>query len=88
MSSNRQTTRLGAEERRDYTPGRRESITLDFWPIKWQLQPGSRLRLDVSSSDFPKYHAHTNRAGPWEQQTGADIANQVIYGGSVTLPVE
>ncbi len=80
--------RNGAEVPLDYTPGDRLSVTLDFWPIAWRTQPGSRLRLDVSSSDFPKFHAHTNRAGPWAEQTGADEAEQVIYGGRVELPVE
>ena len=78
--------RNGAEFPQNYTPGERASVTIDFWPIKWRLQPGSRLRVDISSSDFPKFHAHTNRAGPWAEQVGADIANQVIYGGSLTLP--
>ena len=44
--------------------------------------------LDVSSSDFPKFHAHTNRVGPWAEQTGADVAEQVVFGRRVVLPVE
>jgi putative CocE/NonD family hydrolase len=80
--------RNGAEVPLDYTPGDRVSVTLEFWPIAWRMQVGSRLRLDVSSSDFPKFHAHTNRAGPWAEQTGADTADQVVYGGRVDLPVE
>ncbi len=78
--------RNDAEAPVSYTPGERVSVTLDFWPIAWRMQPGSRLRLDISSSDFPKFHAHTNRAGPWAEQTGADTATQVIYGGRVDLP--
>ena len=27
------------------------------WLIEWWVSAGSRLRLDISSSDFPKYHA-------------------------------
>lgn len=80
--------RNGSEIAQQYTPGERVSVTLDFWPIAWRLQPGSHLRLDVSSSDFPKFHAHTNRAGPWADQTGADVAEQVVYGGLVEVPVE
>ncbi|MGB0922112.1 MAG: CocE/NonD family hydrolase [Alphaproteobacteria bacterium] len=80
--------RNGAKAPQDYTPGERVSVTIDFWPIAWRMQPGSKLRLDVSSSDFPKFHAHTNRAGPWEQQTGADVAQQTIFGGRIDLPVE
>lgn len=79
--------RNGAQQRQAYKPRDRIEINLRFWPIAWRVQPGSRLRLDVSSSDFPKFHAHTNRAGAWAEQTGADRAEQVIYGGSVTLPV-
>ena len=80
--------RNGAETPQDYTPGERVSVSLDFWPIAWRTQPGSRLRLDVSSSDFPKFHAHTNRAGNWAAQTGADLAEQVVYGGRLELPGE
>ncbi|MEN8722376.1 MAG: CocE/NonD family hydrolase [Alphaproteobacteria bacterium] len=80
--------RNGADTPQNYTPGDRLTVTIDFWPIAWRLQPGSRLRLDISSSDFPKFHAHTNRAGPWEQQDGADKASQTIYGGRLDLPVE
>jgi putative CocE/NonD family hydrolase len=80
--------RNGAEKPLEYSPGEPVTITLDFWPIAWKLQPGSTLRLDISSSDFPKFHAHTNRAGPWSEQTGADIAVQSIYGGHVALQVE
>jgi hypothetical protein len=79
--------RNGAEVRQDYRPGDRVKLNLEFWPIAWRVQPGSRLRLDVSSSDFPKFHAHTNRAGPWADQAGVDIAEQVVHGGRVVLPV-
>jgi uncharacterized protein len=80
--------RNGADEPLEYLPGELVTITIDFWPIAWQIQPGSSLRLDISSSDFPKFHSHTNRAGVWSEQTGADIAVQTIYGGQVDLQVE
>ena len=80
--------RYGNDTLMAYTPGSRISVTLDLWPITWRLQPGSKLRLDVSSSDFPKYHAHVNRAGPWAEQTGADLATQTVYSGKIELPVE
>jgi putative CocE/NonD family hydrolase len=80
--------RNGSDEPLVYLPGEHVTITIDFWPIAWQLQPGSSLRLDISSSNFPKFHAHTNRAGVWSEQTGADIAVQTIYGGQVDLQIE
>jgi len=79
--------RNASDVRQEYQPGDRVELQLRFWPIAWRVQPGSRLRLDVSSSDFPKFHAHTNRAGPWAQQAGADLAEQVVYGGRIALPL-
>ena len=79
--------RNGADERQAYQRGDRVEINLEFWPIAWRVQRGSRLRLDVSSSDFPKFHAHTNRAGNWADQTAADVAEQVVYGGRVRMPL-
>lgn len=64
-----------------YTPGRRVSIELALWPIEWLLQAGSRLRLDISSSDFPKYHAHPNLAGVWSEQADVVVANQQLFTG-------
>lgn len=80
--------RNGAETPLSYHPGDRVSLSFDFWPIAWRVQEGSRLRLDVSSSDFPKFHSHTNRSGPWAHQSGADMATQTVYGGRIDLPVD
>ncbi len=80
--------RNGSEVPLEYSPGEQVEITIEIWPIAWEVQPGSKLRLDVSSSDFPKFHAHSNIAGPWAEQTEVTIAEQIIYGGNVTLQVE
>ncbi len=66
------------------TPGQKTSVTIDFWPIEWVLPKGARLRLDVTSSSFPVLHTHSNRAGPWALQTGADIATQTLHLGEGT----
>ena len=79
--------RNGAETRQDYQPGDRIELNIEFWPIAWRVQPGSRLRLDISSSDFPKFHAHTNHSGPWALQGEADLAEQTLHGGRVVLPL-
>jgi putative CocE/NonD family hydrolase len=67
-----------------YAPGNRIEITLELWPIEWKVAAGSRLRLDISSSDFPKYHAHPNRAGVWSAQSEAQVATQNLYTGPGT----
>ncbi len=71
-----------------YLPGSKVGLALTLSAIEWTFPPGSRIRLDVSSSSFPVYHAHPNRFGPWAEQTGADVATNTVHSGSrLTLPV-
>ena len=84
--------RDGAATPLAYAPGQPVTIEINLWPIEWRFVAGSRLRLDVSSSDFPKFHAHPNRAGPWAQQTDAVLAQQTLMVGAqhvgfIDLPV-
>lgn len=62
-------------------PGTEQKLVIDFWPIEWVLPAGGRWRVDVTSSSFPALHVHSNRAGPWETQTGADVATQTLLLG-------
>lgn len=73
--------RNGAERPLDYTPGSVEEAAISLWPIVWTVRKGSRLRLDVSSSNFPAYHAHPNVSGCWALQADVQTARQTIYFG-------
>ncbi|MDR1825283.1 MAG: CocE/NonD family hydrolase [Bifidobacteriaceae bacterium] len=64
-----------------YEPGQVVRVQLETWDIAWRLPRGSRLRLDVSSSDFPQYSAHTNTPGVWSLQTKAAPAHQTLHWG-------
>ena len=79
--------RDGGFNLRKYTPGESITLKIDMWPIEWRVSEGSRIRLDISSSDFPKFHAHRNRAGPWAEQDGVDVATQTLFSGTLELPV-
>lgn len=72
-----------------YTPGETVPLTLEMWDINWMLSEGSRLRVDVSSSDFPQYSVHPNLAGPWYEQTENRTARQKILCGCscIEIPV-
>jgi putative CocE/NonD family hydrolase len=71
-----------------YIPNDIVDLTLDMWAIEWTLKQGHRLRLDISSSNFPAYNIHSNYAGNWAAQDRVKIAKQTIYSGSsVELPV-
>jgi len=73
--------RNGAERPLDYSPGSVEEVTISLWTIAWTVRKGCRLRLDVSSSNFPAYHAHPNVSGCWAMQANVQVARQVIYFG-------
>lgn len=70
-----------------YEPGTVVTVRIDLWPIEWRFPPGTRLRLDVSSSNFPAFHPHPNVAGPWAEVEQARVATQTIHGGRISLPI-
>ncbi|TNE39345.1 MAG: CocE/NonD family hydrolase [Alphaproteobacteria bacterium] len=73
--------RSGARQAQLYQPGTQVDIDIRFWPIDYELPAGSRLRIDISSSDFPKYHFHRNTAEPWADATQTQIATQTVETG-------
>ena len=68
---------LGA--RQDYEPGSKVKLQVESLPIMWQLQPGSCIRVDISSADFPQYSVHSNYAGVWSEQGKTRVAHQTLY---------
>ncbi|MCH2169465.1 CocE/NonD family hydrolase [Myxococcota bacterium] len=70
--------RNGSTHPQPYTPGNTLRIEIPLWPIEWTVAAGSRLRLDISSSDFPKFHAHSNLEGPWALQDHDVVARQTL----------
>lgn len=74
----------------DYVPGEEAVLDFTFDEHAFTIRPGQRLRIDVSSSAFPLYVPHTNRRGPFADQTGADVAvNTLICDRStIELPIE
>lgn len=80
-------------ERLTYEPGSVVEAIIDFWDINWFLSAGAKLRLDVSSSDFPQYAIHSNFSGVWALQDKTRLAEQMIYTGPdyasrLILPVQ
>jgi putative CocE/NonD family hydrolase len=62
-------------------PGRVYRYSIPLGPIGLRLQPGQRLRLDISSSDFPQWDRNLNTGGPLgtEPATAARVATQAVY---------
>ena len=49
--------------------------------ICYALPKGSRIRIDVTSSDFPQYHVHSNQPGGWALAKKNIIAHQTVLTG-------
>lgn len=82
-----------APHRISYEPGSIVKIELEMWDIAWLLKAGSRLRIDISSSDFPQFSVHPNKTGPWSIHKDTLKAQQTIYTGKeypseIMLPVK
>ena len=57
-------------------PGRIYTFHIDLWATANRFKPGHRLRLDISSADFPRFDRNSNRGG----EDGTPIpAAQKIY---------
>jgi putative hydrolase, CocE/NonD family len=81
--------RNGSRKRISYTPGDIAEIVIDSWDVAYRVRKGSRVRVDITSSDFPQYSVHSNYAGCWSEQREARTANQTVYfGGKYASRVE
>ena len=80
-------------DRQTYTPNEIVEIKIESLPITWNVKEGNKIRIDITSSNFPEYSIHSNYAGVWSLQTKTRVANQVIYLGgeyksAVLFPVK
>ncbi len=69
-----------------YTKVRENLRPLEFslLDIDWKLKKGSKIRVDISSSNYPAYHIHPNTVGAWYENTESKKAVQRIYCGGDT----
>lgn len=73
-------------------PGRIYTYTIHLWPVSNLFRPGHRLRVEISSSDFPQFDPNPNTGKTFATTTDAKIAHQTIHHGAahlsyITLPV-
>jgi uncharacterized protein len=63
------------------TPGTVHRYTIDLWHTAMVFRAGHRVRVDISSSNFPHYDRNLNTGGPLDSDLldNALIASQVIF---------
>ncbi|HBP37230.1 MAG TPA: hypothetical protein DD640_00500 [Clostridiales bacterium] len=69
----------------EYRPGDEAVLCFSCTPIAFELHPGDRIRIDVSSSCFPVFSIHTNNKGPQNEQKTARIAHNTLICGKSRL---
>jgi putative CocE/NonD family hydrolase len=73
-------------------PGRVYEITIDLWATAVTFQSGHRVRLDVTSSNFPRWERNPNTGEDAAVATRWRVARQTVlhdadHPSRVTLPV-
>ncbi len=67
-------------EREEFlAPGKAETYEIDAWATCIEMQPGHRLRVEVSSSAFPKFAPNLNTGGNAATETRGVVANQTVF---------
>lgn len=73
-------------------PGQPYKFTIKIWPTSYQFPAGSKIRIAVSSSDYPQYAPNPNTGAPFGMDADSRPADQTIYvdaahPSSVVLPI-
>ena len=71
--------REGFEEEKLIEPGQTYKYTIDMWATSYMLSPGDRLRLDVTSSNYPRLARNLNTGAPFAKTTEMKVAQQTIH---------
>jgi putative CocE/NonD family hydrolase len=61
------------------TPGKVYEYTIDMWSTSHVFKPGHRLRLEVSSSNFPRWDRNPNTGNPFGADTVLKAARQSVF---------
>ncbi len=74
-------------------PGEPERFTIDLWSTALVFAAGHRIRLDVSSSNWPRFSVNPNTGGLFGADETKRIARQTVYHdasrpSSLELPVQ
>ena len=84
--------RTSAAEPSFLEPGRVYEFEIDLWSVSHLVKTGHRLRLEVSSSNFPRFDRNPNTGAPIGQDARLESARQTVlhsatHPSHVVLPV-
>ncbi len=69
-------------------PGQVYNLTIDLWSTAYRFMPGHRIRISISSSNYPEFAVNDNTGGPVTAVLGAtyNIANNTLVCGAGATP--
>jgi uncharacterized protein len=73
--------RAGVQKVMPYRPGAVEKITIDAGVTSHVFLPGHRVRVDISSSNFPRYDRNPNTGLAVASETRLQHAHQAVFHG-------
>ena len=84
--------RNGTDKPEMMIPGEIYEFEIDMWNTSNMFKEGHRIRIEISSSNFPRYNRNLNTGNPIATDIEIKIANQKLYHDSqhpshVTLPI-
>lgn len=84
--------REGFESPQLVEPGKVYAYGIDLWATSYLIEPGDRLRLDVTSSNFPRLARNLNTGAPFAVTAEMRTARQTLHlsrrhPSQVVLPV-
>ena len=84
--------REGFEEEKLIEPGKIYKYHIDMWATSYLLSPGDRLRVDITSSNYPRLARNLNTGAPFAKTSEMKKARQTLhlssdYPSHVTLPI-
>jgi uncharacterized protein len=79
--------RNGFEQEELMEPGTEYDVQILLPPTSNLFAAGHRIRIDVSSSNFPRLERNPNTGEPIGRHTHEVVAENAVHGGRVVLPV-
>jgi putative CocE/NonD family hydrolase len=84
--------RQGTDQERPITPNEPLEYTIDAWSTSNLFKAGHRIRLEISSSNFPRFDRNLNTGHPLGKDAEMQVAVQTIlhdaeHPSRVTLPI-
>lgn len=61
------------------TPGQPTEFRIAVWPTSYLFRPGDRIRVEISSSDYPQFAPNPNTGQPFGRSADETTATQSIF---------